>query len=85
MNLDNVRRDVEALSEVVEGWQGAPLAPVVVEARQLLGVARARLLQAELAAAVKKTYCARGFKSSVPLHDCTGGPRCPGDCVRKTP
>ncbi len=54
MSLDNVRRDVEALAAVVEGWQGAPLAPVVVEARQLLGVARARLLQGELAAAVSE-------------------------------
>ncbi len=41
------------LQKVIDGWTGAPLDPVVVEARQLVQVAHARILQAEVLAAVK--------------------------------
>lgn len=55
MDAERVRADVAALAEAVAGWNGGPWDPVVVEARQLLATARARLLQADVyGAAIKR-------------------------------
>lgn len=49
-----IRHLVFELKQVIDEWQGPPLHPVIVEARELLGVAQARLLQLEVYAAVER-------------------------------
>lgn len=51
--LDETRETARALREAIDSWTGADLDPVIVEARQLLGIARAKILQAEVVATAK--------------------------------
>lgn len=48
MTTVELRRIERALTNAVRGWTGAPLDPVIVEARMRLAVARARILMMEL-------------------------------------
>lgn len=47
-NLEKIKADAKALAAAVEEWSGAPLHPIVVEARMLLATTRAKILMAEM-------------------------------------